>query len=148
MSIINVIIPPIASSYVVLTPAFKDISCPITIIHATDDWDIPVSHANVLFDALLESLLPAYPFDQREMLLGKVPYSEVLQVISQRKARREEVITAKEIDGLGTIRSFAREEDKGDVVMLETTWGEHNGITEIEGVIDVIGWSVGMGEVD
>ncbi|KAF8599413.1 alpha/beta-hydrolase [Ceratobasidium sp. AG-I] len=126
----------------------NDISCSITIIHATDDWDIPVSHAKVLFDALLESLLPAYPFDQRDVLHGRVPHSEVLQVISQRKARREEVVTTKDIDGLGTIKSFAREEDKGDVVMLETTWGEHNGITEIEGVIDVIGWSVGMGEVD
>lgn len=96
----------------------------------------------------MESLLPPYPFDERDMILGRVPHSEVLQSLSERKARREEVVTTKEIDGLGTIKSFAREEDKGDVVMLETTWGEHNGIMAIEGVIDVIGWSVGMGEVN
>ncbi|KAG9121653.1 hypothetical protein FRC07_002312 [Ceratobasidium sp. 392] len=124
----------------------NDISCPITIIHAADDWDIPVSHAITLFDSLLEPLLPAYPFDQNEMFLGKVPHSEILKAVEARNVRREEVIATLETEGLGTVRRFERGEDKGSVVMLETTWGEHNGITDIEGVIDVVGWSVGMGE--
>ncbi|QRV77910.1 alpha/beta hydrolase family protein [Ceratobasidium sp. AG-Ba] len=126
----------------------NDIICPITIIHAEDDWDIPVSHAKALFDSLLEPLLPAYPFDPNEMLLGKVSHSEVVESIEKRNVRRNEVVAVKEVDGLGTIRQFEREEDKGSVVMLETSWGEHNGIGEIEGVIDVIGWSVGLDERD
>ncbi|KAG8712685.1 hypothetical protein FRC09_019579 [Ceratobasidium sp. 395] len=124
----------------------NNISCPITIVHSTDDWDIPVSHAKALFDSLLEPLLPSYPFDPNEVLLGKISHSEVLKSIEARNARRGEVIATLETEGLGTVRHFERGDDKGSVVMLETTWGEHNGITDIEGVIDVIGWSVGMGE--
>ncbi|KAG8780973.1 hypothetical protein FRC12_022371 [Ceratobasidium sp. 428] len=124
----------------------NNISCPITIIHATDDWDIPVSHAKALFDSLLEPLLPSYPFDPSEMLLGKISHSEVLKSIEARNARRGEVIATLDTEGLGTVRRFERGGDKGSVVMLETTWGEHNGITDIEGAIDVIGWCVGMGE--
>ncbi|KAG9087707.1 hypothetical protein FRC06_002417 [Ceratobasidium sp. 370] len=126
----------------------NDISCPVTIVHATDDWDIPVSHAKALFDSLLEPLLPAYPFDSNEMFLGKIPHSEILKIVEARNARREELIAATEIEGLGTVRRFERGKDKSSVVMLETTWGGHNGLTEIEGVIDVVGWSVGMGEQD
>ncbi|KAG9078468.1 hypothetical protein FS749_009499 [Ceratobasidium sp. UAMH 11750] len=126
----------------------NDISCPITIVHATDDWDIPVSHAKTLFDSLLEPLLPAYPFDPNEMSLGKIPYTEILKAVEARNARREELIATTMVEGLGTIRRFERSEDKSSVIMLETTWGEHNGLTDIEGVIDVVGWSIGMGEQD
>ncbi|KAG8738035.1 hypothetical protein FRC10_007385 [Ceratobasidium sp. 414] len=124
----------------------QDIPCPVTIVHAADDWDIPVSHSKALFDSLLEPLLPAYPFDPNEMFLGKISHSEVLKAIEARNARRTELIAATEIKGLGTVRRFERGEDKSSVVMLETTWGGHNGLTDIEGVIDVIGWSVGMGK--
>ncbi|CAE6439395.1 unnamed protein product [Rhizoctonia solani] len=124
----------------------NDITCPITIIHATDDWDIPVAHAKTLFDSLLESLLPPHPFNSEDMLLGKVPHEELLQVINNRNMRRKEVVATMEIKGLGSISTFSRDDNHGDVTFLQTTWGEHNGISTIEGVIDVIGWSVGMGD--
>lgn len=124
----------------------NDITCPITIIHAADDWDIPVAHAKALFDSLLESLLPTYPFDPQDVLTGKVPHEDFMQAIENRNARRGEVVATKEINGLGSVSTFSREDKLGNVTFLETTWGEHNGIGNIEGVIDVIGWSVGMGE--
>ncbi|CAE6535905.1 unnamed protein product [Rhizoctonia solani] len=124
----------------------NDITCPITIIHATDDWDIPVAHAKVLFDSLLESLLPPHPFDPEDMLLGKVPHEELLKVIDSRNTRRKEVVATMEVEGLGSISTFPRSDNQGDITFLQTTWGEHNGISAIEGVIDVIGWSVGMTE--
>ncbi|CAE7194865.1 unnamed protein product [Rhizoctonia solani] len=122
----------------------NDITCPITIIHATDDWDIPVAHAKALFSALLESLLPPYPFNPEDMLLGKVPHEELLQVINARNTRQKEVVATMEVKGLGSVSTFSRGDNHGDVTFLQTTWGEHNGITAIEGVIDVIGWTVGM----
>ncbi|CEL60407.1 Monoacylglycerol lipase ABHD12 OS=Danio rerio GN=abhd12 PE=2 SV=1 [Rhizoctonia solani AG-1 IB] len=124
----------------------NDITCPITIIHATDDWDIPVAHAKVLFDSLLESLLPPHPFNPEDALLGKVPHEELSRAINDRNNRRKEVVTTMEVKGLGSISTFSRGDGHGDVTFLETTWGEHNGITAIEGAIDVIGWSVGMGD--
>ncbi|KAF8713244.1 Translation initiation factor SUI1, partial [Rhizoctonia solani] len=124
----------------------NDITCPITIIHATDDWDIPVAHAKVLFDALLESLLPPHPFNPQDVLLGKVPHEEFSTFISERNTRRNQVVATMEIKGLGTISTFSRDDSHGDVTFLQTTWGEHNGISAIEGVIDVIGWSVGMAD--
>ncbi|KAG8728329.1 hypothetical protein FRC11_011324 [Ceratobasidium sp. 423] len=124
---------------------FFDITCPITIIHATDDWDIPVAHAKALFDSLLESLLPPHPFNPEDMLLGKVPHEELLHVIDSRNMRRKEVVATMEVKGLGSISTFSRGDNHGDVTFLQTTWGEHNWIHTIEGVIDVIGWSVGVG---
>ncbi|KAH7322077.1 alpha/beta-hydrolase [Rhizoctonia solani] len=120
------------------------ITCPITIVHATDDWDIPVAHAKVLFDALLESLLPPHPFSPEEVLLGKVPHEEFSEAINSRNTRQKEVVATMEVKGLGSISTFSRSDNYGDVTFLQTTWGEHNGISAIEGVIDVIGWSVGM----
>ncbi|ELU42300.1 eukaryotic translation initiation factor SUI1 family protein [Rhizoctonia solani AG-1 IA] len=111
-----------------------------------DDWDIPVAHAKVLFDALLESLLPPHPFNPQDVLLGKVPHEEFSTFISERNTRRNQVVATMEIKGLGTISTFSRDDSHGDVTFLQTTWGEHNGISAIEGVIDVIGWSVGMAD--
>jgi hypothetical protein len=80
------------------------------------------------------------------MFLGKVSHSDLLKSVEERNARRKELVSVKEIEGLGTIRSFERGGGGSGVVMLQTTWGEHNRVTEIEGVIDVVGWSVGIGE--
>ncbi|KAB5591360.1 Monoacylglycerol lipase ABHD12 [Ceratobasidium theobromae] len=124
----------------------NDITCPITIIHATDDWDIPVAHSKSLFDSLLEPFLPSYLVDPKDVLTGKTSHEELLQVLQNRKARREELVATMEVNGLGTISSFSRDDNKGTVTFLQSTWGEHNAIGHIEGVIDVIGWSVGMGE--
>ncbi|CAE6442338.1 unnamed protein product [Rhizoctonia solani] len=120
------------------------ITCPITIVHATDDWDIPVAHAKVLFDSLLESLLPPHPFNSEDVLLGKVPHEEFSKAINGRNMRRKEIVATMEVKGLGSISTFSRNDNHGDITFLQTTWGEHNGVSAIEGVIDVIGWSVGM----
>ncbi|KAG8738034.1 hypothetical protein FRC10_007384 [Ceratobasidium sp. 414] len=120
------------------------ISCPITIIHAADDQDIPISHARALFDSLLEPLLPADPFGPDDILLGKVPHLEIWKSTEERNTRRRELIAATEVEGFGTIRRFERGGDRGSVVLLETTWGGHNGIREIEGAVDIVGWTVGM----
>ncbi|CAE6435498.1 unnamed protein product [Rhizoctonia solani] len=122
----------------------NDITCPITIIHATDDWDIPVAHAKALFDSLLESLLPPHPFSPEDALLGKVSHEELSRAMNDRNTRRGQVVATMQVKGLGSISTFSRGGDYGDVTFLQTTWGEHNGITAIEGVIDVVGWSVGI----
>ncbi|KAG9078469.1 hypothetical protein FS749_009500 [Ceratobasidium sp. UAMH 11750] len=95
----------------------NDISCPIAIIHAADDWDIPVSHARALFNSLLEPLLPAYPFDSKDVLLAKVPHSEILQSTKERDVRREELVAVTEVEGLGTTQRFERDGNKGSVTM-------------------------------
>ncbi|QRV77909.1 alpha/beta hydrolase family protein [Ceratobasidium sp. AG-Ba] len=107
----------------------NDIRCHITIIHAVNDWHIPISHARALFDSLLEPLLPVQP-------------SDLSRSKDVAKARREELVAVKEVKGVGTIQRFERGESKGSVIMLETTWGGHKWIREIEGVVDAIGWSV------
>ncbi|KAG8712684.1 hypothetical protein FRC09_019578 [Ceratobasidium sp. 395] len=130
-------------SIVNLTVVHQSISCPITIIHAVDDWDIPILHARTLFDSLLESSHPAHSFDPDEALPGRVPNADMIRTAEMRGAHRKALVAAREVDGLGTIRRFERGASKGSVVMLETTWGEHNGIRDIEGVVDSIGWTVG-----
>jgi predicted fused transcriptional regulator/phosphomethylpyrimidine kinase len=63
-----------------------------------------------------------------------------------RNIRRKELLAVRKVEGLGIIQSFERGKSKGSVRMLETTWGGHKWIRNIEGVVDVIGWSVGTGE--
>ncbi|KAF8755133.1 Translation initiation factor SUI1 [Rhizoctonia solani] len=88
-----------------------------------DDWDIPVAHAKVLFDALLESLLPPHPFNPQDVLLGKVPHEEFSTFISERNTRRNQVVATMEIKGLGAISTFSRDDSHGDVTFLQTTLG-------------------------
>jgi len=51
-------------------------------MHAEDDLDIPVWHAQVLFDAFLEKRLPPLPEITPEMMVAMVDADEVVESVA------------------------------------------------------------------
>ncbi|KAH9172619.1 hypothetical protein EDB89DRAFT_2229250 [Lactarius sanguifluus] len=87
------------------------LKAPLLIVHAEDDLDIPVWHAQMLFGAFLEKHLPALP--------------EIMP----------ELVRMREMERVGRVKVFSKDRADGEVVFLHTWWGEHD-VGLVEGVQD------------
>jgi abhydrolase domain-containing protein 12 len=115
------------------------VTCPILLIHAENDFDIQIKHSQRLFDEVLEPYLDQYPYSQSEMAKvhpGEEQRRIVAEVSARRRQTRDEMVKESTIQGLGRIFRFERG-TKGDVTLLRSTWGGHDGIINHEGVMDV-----------
>ncbi|KAF8264732.1 Alpha/Beta hydrolase protein [Lactarius quietus] len=90
-----------------------NLKAPLLIVHAEDDLDIPVWHAQMLFDAFLEKHLPPLPELTPEMMAVMVVDSDatppsssevaesVASLLQERAARRRELVRASEMERVG-----------------------------------------------
>jgi abhydrolase domain-containing protein 12 len=118
----------------------QGLKAPVLIVHAEDDGDIPVWHAQLLFDALLERHLPPVPGISEGMVgtpMGAVG-KHVSTLLEERAMRRKELVTMQEMERFGRLQEFSRDRGDGKVVFLHTWWGAHD-VGLVQGVQDFMG---------
>jgi abhydrolase domain-containing protein 12 len=119
-------------------------------VHAEDDQDIPVWHAQMLFDAFVEKHLPQEPEMVSEVMttMNASVAGEVKEnfgaLLQQRAVRRGELVTVHEMERVGRVEVFSRNRPDGKVAYLQTRWGKHN-VGSIEGVQDYMAEMFNMG---
>jgi len=116
------------------------IKAPILLVHAEDDWDIPYTHSETLFNALLEQLLPSIvsPPIGAATDWAKEDWDKFYAAHSVRTNVQKSLVTSSEIPHFGTVNQFIRGKDEGKVVFLKTIEGGHNKLGALEGVQEVI----------
>ncbi|KAI9450801.1 hypothetical protein BJY52DRAFT_1419415 [Lactarius psammicola] len=132
------------------------LKAPLLIVHAEDDLDIPVWHAQMLFDAFLEKHLPPLPEITPEMMPAiteeedaapppdEVAESVVALLLQEREVRRRELVRVREMERVGRVKVFSKDRADGEVVFLHTRWGAHD-VGLVEGVQDFMAEMFNMG---
>jgi abhydrolase domain-containing protein 12 len=115
----------------------QEIKAPILFVHAEDDWDIPYTHSETLFNTLLEPLLPSTPTPATSW--SQQDWDKFYAANSLRTSTRKGLVAHAEIRHFGTLDEFTRSKNgDGKVVLLKTNHGGHNQMGTYEGVQDVI----------
>ncbi|CCA70881.1 hypothetical protein PIIN_04817 [Serendipita indica DSM 11827] len=116
-----------------------DVSCPILLIHAEDDFDVQIAHSERLFDAILEPYLEQYPFTKEDLSKVRIDEADkrlVIQEISQRRRQQRETKVREQYLPIGKLLSFERQ-GKAGVHFLRSTWGGHSQVINLEGISDL-----------
>ncbi|THV03860.1 alpha/beta-hydrolase [Dendrothele bispora CBS 962.96] len=116
----------------------------VLIAHAENDFVIPYTHSEVLFNAFLEPRLPSVKLPRNPASLTTEEWSSFTSQISSRKERREEIVATTKIDNFGTVEEFADLPEDRDVVFVKTLEGTHDYIGIQEGLQDIIGRKFGI----
>lgn len=115
----------------------QSLKVPLLIVHAEDDWDIPHTHSQTIFDAFIESHLPALPEITALMAGASEEVAQRMATLGQeRAALRSELVAVRDIARFGRAEVFARDAAHGDVAFLRTRWGGHDRVGLVEGVQD------------
>ncbi|KAJ6466383.1 Alpha/Beta hydrolase protein [Mycena sanguinolenta] len=123
-----------------LVPRIKG---PVLIAHAENDWEIPYSHSQALFDTFLDPLLPATPqLPANAAAFTQEEWSSFTDRIAKRKDLREEIVTTVELRNFGTVHEFTESGRK--VTFVHTLAGGHDYLGIQEGVHDIIGRNFGF----
>ncbi|KAJ6557219.1 Alpha/Beta hydrolase protein [Mycena vulgaris] len=123
-----------------LVPRIKG---PVLIAHAENDWDIPYSHSEALFDTFLDALLPPSPaLPENALSLSQEDWIAFNIQRAARKEARDELVTSVELHNFGTVHEFTEAGRK--VVFVQTLAGGHDYLGVQEGVQDVIGRTFGF----
>jgi abhydrolase domain-containing protein 12 len=122
------------------------LNAPLLIVHAEDDWDIPHSHSQTLFDAFLDQHLPPLPDVAAAMAGASDEVMEKMDRLSkERRALRRDLVVASEIPRLGRVEVFSKNRSEGKVAFLRTQWGGHSRLGLVEGVQDYMAEMFKMG---
>ncbi|KAJ3994102.1 Alpha/Beta hydrolase protein [Lentinula boryana] len=78
----------------------------VLIAHAENDWDIPYTHSEVLFNAFLEPLLPNVDIPSDPVSTTKEDWSAFSAQIAARKNRRENIVTTTQLPKFGVVEEF------------------------------------------
>ncbi|KAJ6511983.1 Alpha/Beta hydrolase protein [Mycena vitilis] len=115
----------------------------VLIAHAENDWEIPYTHSEALFNTFLDPLLPPTPsLPLNAASLTQDEWSAFAEKLAARKEKREEIVTSVELRNFGTVHEFTEAGRK--VVFLQTLAGGHDYLGVQEGVHDVIGRTFGF----
>lgn len=105
------------------------------IAHAEDDWDIPDSHSDILFQAFLDPYLPPVVEVENPLSMN----SESLNEISEQKSRRaalDVLVRTTTIPKFGRLEEFI--DKKRKIVLVKTIAGGHDYLGIQEGLVDII----------
>lgn len=117
---------------------YQEIKIPVLIAHAENDWDIPHSHSDVLFNALLEPFLPPLPVPPTSPASWSTSdWSAYTLQQARRGEARAALVARTSIPNFGYTEKF--DSDSQKVVLLKTFAGGHDRIGTLEGVQDTIG---------
>lgn len=101
---------------------FQDVRSTIVIVHAENDFDIPLAHSIDLFDTLLEPSLPprALTVEQlsKPMYVTHDQWMDLRKSEEVRRGVRATVVRNETIPHLGDIFEFNRVGNRGKVAML------------------------------
>jgi abhydrolase domain-containing protein 12 len=116
----------------------QGLKTPVLIAHADNDWDIPSTHSDTLFNALLEPFLPPLPVPPSTPgTWSAEDWSAFATQQSKRIKGREALVTQTKINNFGTLEEFQRP-DASKVIILKTLRGGHNKVGMEEGVQSII----------
>ncbi|RXW22879.1 hypothetical protein EST38_g2991 [Candolleomyces aberdarensis] len=117
--------------------AVPNITASVLIAHAEDDWEIPSSHSDVLFQAYLEPYLPELVLPGLgPKVLSTDEWQKMLGQQQARKEKRGELVEHTPISKFGSIDEF--EADRRQVVLVKTHAGSHDYLPLQEGLQDII----------
>ncbi|KAJ7725356.1 Alpha/Beta hydrolase protein [Mycena metata] len=116
---------------------------PILIAHAENDWEIPYTHSEALFNTFLDPLLPSLPSFPSNTL-SKDEWAAFTEQFSKRKEAKKEIVSTVELHNFGTVQEGV--ESGRRIVLLTTLAGGHDYLGVQEGVQDVIGRTFGFFE--
>ncbi|KAJ7695720.1 Alpha/Beta hydrolase protein [Mycena rosella] len=123
-----------------LVPRIKG---PVLIAHAENDWEIPYSHSEALFNAFLDPLLPAVPsLPPNAVSLTEDEWSAFRIQLATRRELRAEIVSSVELCNFGTVHELTEAGRK--VIFVQTLVGGHDYLGVQEGVQDVIGRTFGL----
>ncbi|KAG6909757.1 hypothetical protein DXG01_015473 [Tephrocybe rancida] len=134
-----------------------DITAPVLIAHALDDADISHTHAEVLFNALIEPYLPpavdaaahpaVLPVNATVAHHPHADWDVLTNAQAARAVQREKLVTRREVPHFGVLHEFEAAPRKGaagrHIKLLKTRYGNHD-ITRVEGVQDALGRMFGL----
>ncbi|KAG6829404.1 hypothetical protein H0H92_004606 [Tricholoma furcatifolium] len=140
------------------------IAAPVFVAHAVDDADISYTHAEVLFNAMLEPYLPtsasldvdasAHPavllspgITNGTMLRPLHDWDALTAAQAARAVQRDKIVKRTEVPHFGVLNEFeapmTRSKDGRKIALLTTQRGGHD-LARVEGVQDVLGRMFGL----
>lgn len=125
-----------------MTNFCQKIKAPILIAHAENDWDIPSSHSEVIFEAFIDPYLPSLSLLENPLAATQEEWSVFNAKKNARSAARRGLVTHTDLPNFGTTEEFIA--DWGKVVFVKTFAGGHDYLGIQEGVQDIIGRSFGI----
>jgi len=109
----------------------------VLIAHAKNDWDIPDTHSDVLFQAFLERQLPPLDMPKDFMAVSKQDWEKVQTQQKARQEKRNEILKSTTLVNFGRVDEFF---DNGrKVILVKTLAGSHDYLGLQEGLQDIIG---------
>ena len=118
----------------------QSLNTSLLLVHAENDWEIPSTHSETLFNALLEPMLPPLPVPPSTPGgWSTEEWSAFADRQLTRSAKREKLVTRTSIPNFGTLESFHRSDGGGggggsEVMFLKTLRGGHKRVGTIEAV--------------
>lgn len=114
----------------------------VLIAHAENDWDIPDSHSDVLFQAFLERYLPPLDIPSNFLAMSRQDWEIVQGRQRARQNKRNEILKSTTLMNFGRIDEFS--ENGRKVVLVKTLAGGHDYLGVQEGLQDIIGRTFGI----
>jgi len=114
----------------------------VLIGHAENDWDIPHTHSDVLFDAFLEPHLPSVITPENPFTLTQADWGVITEQRQSRKTKREAIVKSTTVDHFGRVDKFLDGDRK--IMLVKTLVGGHDYLGVQEGLVDIIGKTFGI----
>ena len=124
----------------------SNLKSPVTVVHSHDDDNTPISHAVLIFDQLVSSVLgPAPPSFRTLSFSASEEEFTVLKAKHQeyRKLREDAVTISGTADDIFIVNEVVRS-DGVKLAFVETKYGGHGRIPAQEGVQDVLAERYGL----
>jgi len=122
--------------------AVPDIKADVVIAHATNDWDIPSTHSEVLFEAFLDKHLPPLEMPSNPLGMSQAEWDKFTLQQGIRMKEWDQLVKHTDLRNFGSVDEFTADERK--VVLVKTFAGGHDYVGVQEGVQDVIGRTFGL----
>jgi len=116
---------------------YQNITAPVLIAHAEDDWDIPDTHSDILFQAFLDPILPQVETPKNPLLMNPESWHEFTDQHTRRMEALDKIVRTTTIPKFGRVEEF--DDGKRKVVLVKTLAGGHDNIGAQEGLVDIIG---------
>jgi abhydrolase domain-containing protein 12 len=120
----------------------QNITVPVLIAHAENDWDISDAHADILFQAFLDPILTTVESPQNSLPVSPESWHELTEQHARRKEVLDKVVRTTRIPKFGRVEEF--DDGKRKVVLVKTLAGGHDHLGKQEGLVDIIGKTFGF----
>lgn len=115
----------------------QNITASVLIAHAENDWDIPDTHSDRLFQAFLEPHLPSVKYPDNPFNTTQAEWDVVVKQQTLRITKRGEILKSVHLRNFGRVDEFTQVGRK--VVLVKTLAGGHDYLGVQEGLLDIMG---------